>query len=219
MEFNPVSNQSIVTDGEGMLADKHNQTVPTMTTRPDSEEMIDSENSHPASSSAQFPRSTAMQRSPQLSSTSLTRLLIAMCLLPIITIMTLWYIMPPVAEGQLQCQFTAKDLPDEDFYAIEYWKRDEYNLGELHVSNLGDQDWTHLNIQVNRAYQIYDREPIPAGTTKVFELNRFVSRAGARFSLRYNELKSARIYARRPKGDRATYYCEFKKGQAVEVER
>ena len=168
---------------------------------------------------APFPRSTVMQKSPQLSSTALTRILIGMCLLPIVTIMTLWYIMPPVAEGQLKCQFASKDLPGRDFYAIDYRNRDEYGLGELLVSNVGDEDWTHLNIQVNRAYQIYDREPIPAGTTKVFELDRFVSRAGARFSLRYNELKSARIYARLPKGDRATYACEFKEGLPVEFER
>ena len=165
-----------------------------------------------------FPRSTAMQQSPQLSSVALTRLLIGMCLLPIITIMALWCIMPPVAERQLDCSFAAKDLPDADFYAIDYWKRDEYGLGELHVSNLSNQDWTHLNIQVNRAYQIYDDQAIPAGTTKVFELDRFISRAGARFSLRYNQLKSARIYARRPTGDRATYYCEFKDGQPVDVD-
>lgn len=164
-----------------------------------------------------FPRSTAMQRSPQLSSAALTRMLIGMCLLPIITIIALSYIMPPVAEGQLMCRFASKDLPSSDFYAIEYWKRDEYGLGELLVTNFGDEDWTHLNIQVNRNYQIYDREPIPAGTTKVFELDRFISRAGARFSLRYNQLKSARIYARRPKGDRATYYCEFEEGRPVEV--
>lgn len=178
----------------------------------------ESKSSDSVSEDMPFQRSTAMQRSPQLSSAALTRMLIGMCLLPIITIMALWYIMPPVAEGQLKCQFGAKDLPGADFYAIEYWKRDEYGLGELLVSNLGDEDWTHLNIQVNRNYQIYDREPIPAGTTKVFELNRFISRAGARFSLRYNQLKSARIYARLPEGNRATYYCEFKDGQAVDIE-
>lgn len=162
-----------------------------------------------------FPRSTAMQQSPQLTSGALTAMLIGMCLIPIITISALWVLMPPVAEGQLNCAFAAKDLPAQDFYAIEYWKRDEYGLGELIVSNQEEHDWTHLNIQVNGHYQIYDREPIPAGTSKTYELDRFISRAGARFSLRYNPLKSARIYARRPKGDRATYYCEFKDGLPV----
>ncbi len=167
-----------------------------------------------------FPRSTAMQQSPQLSSVALTRLLIGMCLLPVITIFALWIYMPPAAEGQLKCQFVGKDLPDQDFYAIEYWKRDDYKLGELLVTNEEEHDWTHLNIQVNGHYQIYDKEPIPAGSTKVYKLERFISRAGARFSLRYNQLKSARIYARRdnPVHDRATYYCEFKDGTPVEVE-
>lgn len=123
--------------------------------------------------------------------------------------------MPPVAEGQLNCEFAAANLPGPDHYAIDYWERPEYALGDLLVSNRGDQDWTHLNIQVNGSYQIYDREPIPAGTTKTYKLDRFVSRAGARFSLQYNELKYARIYARRPGGDRATYYCEFKNGKPV----
>lgn len=157
-----------------------------------------------------------MQQSPQLSKAALTNLLIAMCLLPIITISALWVLMPPVAEGQLNCEFASKDLPNQDFYAIEYWKRDEYGLGELIVTNHEEHDWTHLNILVNGHYQIYDDESIPAGVSKAYKLDRFVSRAGARFSLRYNPLKSARIYARRVKGDRATYACEFDDGKPVQ---
>lgn len=159
-----------------------------------------------------------MQKSPQLSSVALTRMLMGMCLIPVVTIFGLWSYMPAVEEGQLCCEFTAAGLPDAEFYAVDYWERDDYELGELIVSNVGEQDWTHLNIQVNGNYQIYDhREPILAGTTKSFKLNRFVSRAGSRFSLQYNELKKARIYARRPGGDRATYYCEFKNGKPVEI--
>jgi len=69
---------------------------------------------------------------------------------------------------------------------------------------------------VNGYYQIYDSEPIPAKSSKAYKLDRFVSRAGARFQLRYNPLKSARIYARRPTHDRATWACEFKDGQPIE---
>lgn len=169
--------------------------------------------------STPFPRSKAMQQSPQLSSAALTKMLIGMCLLPIITITALLILMPPVAEGELDCQFASKDLPDPDFYDVKYWERNEYELGELIVTNREEHDWTHLNIQVNSHYQIYDRETIAAGTSKSYKLDRFVSRAGARFRLQYNPLKSARIYARRPEGDRATYYCEFKDGNAVEYSR
>lgn len=175
------------------------------------------------SSSAEhpFPRSTAMQQSPQLSSSALTQILIGMCLLPIITITALWLYMPPAAEGELDCLFTATNLPDQDFYAIEYWKREKYHVGELVVLNQEEHDWTHLNIQINGHYQIYDKEPIPAGKSKTYKLERFVSRAGARFQLQYNELKSARIYARRdnPQHDRAIFHCNFKEGQPVEVIR
>ena len=164
-----------------------------------------------------FPRSKAMQQSPQLSSAALTRLLIGMCLLPVITIFALFLYMPPAAEGELDCQFATSGLPDQNFYAVEYRLRNEYEGGELLVTNLEEHDWTHLNILVNGHYQVYDKEPIPAGETKNYKLERFVSRAGARFSLRYNQLKSARIYARRdnPKHDRATCSCTFEDGQAA----
>ena len=174
----------------------------------------------PSETLAPFPRSSAMQQSPQLSSAALTKILIGMCLLPVITILVLWVYMPPAAEGELNCQFTTVGLPDQDFYAIEYRNREEFDGGELVVSNLEDYDWTHLNILVNGHYQIYDKEPIVAGTSKTYAIERFVSRAGARFSLRYNQLKSARIYARRdnPEHDRATYSCTFVDGKAVEAE-
>ena len=174
----------------------------------------------PSESPAAFPRSKAMQQSPQLSSAALTKLLIGMCLLPVITIFVLWIYMPPAAEGELNCQFTTAGLPDQDYYAIDYENREPFEGGELIVTNLEDHDWTHLNMLVNGHYQIYDKEPIAAGTAKTYKIERFVSRAGARFSLRYNQLKSARIYARRdnPEHDRATYSCTFVDGKAVEEE-
>ncbi len=181
------------------------------------------EASSPASEAAAidtpFPRSTVMQKSPQLSSIALTRLLIGMALLPVITITALFMILDPAAEGTLDCKFAAVGLPDAEFYAIEYWERDEYTGGELIVSNREDADWTHLNLQINGHYQVYDQEPIPAGSSKTYKLERFITRAGSKFSLRYNELKSARIYARRATRDRAIHYCEFKNGKPVEVER
>lgn len=127
-------------------------------------------------------------------------------------------ILEPAAEGDLNCEFAAVGLPDPEFYATDYWEREEFSGGELIVKNLEDADWTHLNIQINGHYQIYDREPIPAGTTKSYKLERFVTRSGAKFSLRYNPLKSARIYARRETRDRAIHYCKFKDGKPVKTE-
>jgi len=168
-----------------------------------------------SSSASAESASTAMRGSPHLSHRGLTILLGLMCVVPVVTILTLWKIMPPVFEGQLDTRITSTGLPDQDFYAIEYYQRDEFKGGELVITNLEEVDWTHLNIQINNNYQIYDIEPIPAKKTRTFKLEKFVSRAGAAFSVRYNELKSARIYARRPSGDRATSYCEFVDGEPI----
>lgn len=155
-------------------------------------------------------RSSSYQRNtPHLTANGLSILLLVMSLIPVITIFALWRYMPPVHEGQLQAAVDAVDLPDDEFYEVHFAKRSEWPMGELIVKNESDQDWTHLNIQVNRHYQIYDIEPIPANEERRYKLNRFVSRTGARFELRYNPLKSVRIYARRPTKDRATFYHEF----------
>ncbi len=138
-----------------------------------------------------------------------------MCIVPVATVLLLWNYMPQVYEGQLKAKISSTGLPDQEFYAVDYRERDEFQGGDLVVTNLEDEEWTQLNIQVNKYYQIRDNQPIPAGSTRIFRLDSFLTRTGARFSLRYNELKSARIYARRPDSNRATYYCEFADGQAV----
>jgi hypothetical protein len=126
--------------------------------------------------------------------------------------------MPPVYEGLLEAKLTATGLPPQVYYDEKYYERVGHEGGQLVVENLSDQDWTHLNIQVNKHYQIIDKVPIKAHSVKAFDLDRFVNRTGARFSLRYNELTSARIYARRPTRDRATYACNFENGEPVELE-
>lgn len=151
----------------------------------------------------------AVLQAPRLGHRALSVILIIMCLVPVITIYCLWQFLPPVYEGQLEAAVSAEQLPPADFYMVDYHKRPPYDAGILVISNLSEQDWTHLNIQVNKHYQIYDVAPIGAGETRKFELNRFLSRTGARFSVRYNQLKSVRIYARRPSRDRATFYHEF----------
>ena len=162
----------------------------------------------------QFPptkqqESSAYRNAPKLSRHWLTILLVIMCTLPIAIIFALFFGLPPVYEGTLEASVSAEGLPPAVFYDTEYYKRPDVPTGELIVSNNSEQDWTHLNIQVNKHYQIYDREPIPAGQTRRFKLDRFVSRTGAPFDLRYNPLRYVRIYARRPTKDRATFSTEF----------
>ena len=147
--------------------------------------------------------------SPKLSHRGLTMLLALMCAIPITTILVLWQYLPPVHEGQLQANVIAVGLPDQAFYEVDYRERPEFEGGSIIVENKSDVDWTHLNIQVNGHYQVYDTETINAGQQKEYQLSRFLNRTGARFSLRYNELNRVRIYARRPTKDRATYFQKF----------
>jgi hypothetical protein len=164
------------------------------------------------------PRSKLAKNIPMLSPFGLKIALAIMCLVPVVIILALFSYMPPVYEGKLECKITASGLPSQAFYDVRYDLRPEFGGGELVVENLSDQDWTHLNIQVNHHYQIHDSEPIAAHSSRRFDLERFVNRTGARFKVRYNELNYARVYARRPTRDRATYACRFEKGKPVEGE-
>lgn len=154
-------------------------------------------------------QSSELKSSPHLTPVGLTVLLFVMCFVPVVTILQLWRILPPVYEGELKAAVSAQGLPPASFYENHYSERPEVPTGQLIVRNLSDQDWTHLNIQINHHYQIYDTEPIKSGQTRLFDLDRFVNRTGARFSLRYNPLRFVRVYARRPTKDRATFEFDF----------
>ncbi|MEM7782255.1 MAG: hypothetical protein AAF623_02805 [Planctomycetota bacterium] len=149
------------------------------------------------------------EQSPILSHRGLTIMLFLMCVIPVGTIFLLWNYMPQVHEGQLEANVIALGLPETEFYQGDYKKRPEVESGSIIVQNKSNVDWTHLNIQVNGHYSIYDIEKIPAGGEKEYLLSKFLNRTGARFSLRYNELARVRIYARRPTKDRATYAQTF----------
>ena len=134
------------------------------------------------------------QAAPKLNHQWLTLLLMLMCLIPVTTILALWRYLPDVHEGQLQAEVHAEGLPPKEYYATEYYKRLPVSDGVLVLKNKSDVDWTHLNVQVNGNYQIYDRDTIPAHGQREYDLGRFLNRTGARFQLQYNELNRCRLY-------------------------
>lgn len=162
-----------------------------------------------AASAAVAEHSTARRQAPRLTHRGLTLLLIAMCLIPTITIFALWAYLPPVFEGQLEADARTTNLPPAEFYQQPFQDRPRYSGGQLHVLNRSDQVWTMLNVQINHFYQIYDREPLNPGEERTYELDRFVTRTGAIFDLRYNPVRNVRVYARRPTRDRATFFKDF----------
>ena len=155
------------------------------------------------------PQSKAMAGAPQLSSRGLTRLLIAMCSIPVITIATLFWYMPPVHVGELQASISAEGIPSAKFYETDRGDKNKIGDAILIINNDSDKDWTHLEIRVNKHYQIYEKEPLLAGDSRRYRLDRFITRTGAKFDISINPLKFVRIYARRPSGDRATFTTDF----------
>jgi hypothetical protein len=153
--------------------------------------------------------SSYQQAAPEIRRGTFFIVLALLCVLPVTVIALIWQFLPPVQEGKLLAKVTPVGIPAPSYYAVDYRQREPFEGGELLVQNLSDQEWTHLNITLNKAYQIIDNQPIKAGESKTFQLNRFTSRSGAQFSLQYNEVRSVLIYARRPTKDRATYYQEF----------
>ena len=155
------------------------------------------------------PQTTVQQKTPRLSARGLTIALIIMTVIPIGTVLSIWAFLPQVYEGQLEASATSQGLPPADFYLPRYDLRPPWTGGELILHNNSDEDWSHLNIQVNGFYQIHDIEPIPAGESKSYKLEKFLTRSGGRFKLQYNQLKKVRVYARLPSGNRATFAHEF----------
>ena len=154
-------------------------------------------------------QTTPQRQAPRLSARGLTIALTIMTAVPICTVLAIWTFLPQVYEGQLDARVTAEGRPPTDFYLPRYDLRPPWSGGELILHNDSDQDWSHLNMQVNGFYQIHDIEPIPAGESKRYKLEKFLTRSGARFKLQYNQLKRVRVYARLPGGNRATFAHEF----------
>ena len=171
------------------------------------EPMLDTE---PAEVDSNGLESTVRASAPRLSHRGLTLLLIAMCLAPIITIGFLWSYLPQVYEGQLEGSAWTSGMPDASFYLIPFRERGPKTGGKLHIKNESDQIWTILNVQINdNYYQIYDVVPLEPGQEREYELNRFITKSGAAFEMKYNPVKNARVYARRPTKDRATFFVDF----------
>ena len=154
-------------------------------------------------------RSSFEKQSPHLSHHRLTLILVLMCATPVITIFTLWSFLPPVFENELQASVYTEGTPKDAFYEAAFEDRPEFVGGFLIVQNNSEDEWTNLHIRLNHHYSIYDNEPISGNSEKRYELSKFLTKSGARFSLKYNKVKSVRVYARRPTADRATFYHEF----------
>jgi len=72
--------------------------------------------------------------------------------------------------------------------------------GRLTVTNTTPDDWTHVEIWVNRQYRL-TTEPIPAGRQLQTPLSIFVEAYGRRFDFSRQQIKDLRLSARKKNGD------------------
>ena len=152
--------------------------------------------------------STVLANAPALSQRGLTRLLILMCVVPIVTVLALHFSMPPVKPGYLNAELGLVNVPPEAYYdETPLEERIDFPTAELVVKNTGEEAWTHLNIRINSGhYQIYEHgSPLEPGEERKFLLNRFVHRSGAVFDVGINRPYSVEIYARLPDRSRGTF--------------
>lgn len=157
-------------------------------------------------------QSSQLAAAPVLSRRGLTLLLGLMCLVPIVTISIMQLTMPPVRPGELKAEVSLMNVPPANYYDQHSDLRLPFPTASVVVKNSGDQPWTHVNVRLNRDYQIYQHgDPIKPGESRAYFLDRFVSRTGAQLNVRLTKLKDIEIYARLPDKSRATFEQEFPK--------
>jgi hypothetical protein len=150
------------------------------------------------------------QFAPRLTANGLSILLCAMCAVPIVTIAVLWASLPPVKINTLQATVTIKNAPPTSYYELPTDQRIPLPEVQLVLTNTGQQAWTNLFVRVNHDYTVFESGgEFRPGESREYFLNRFSSRTGAFYDVRYNPVRDVMIYARLPDHSRATFTRRF----------
>ena len=136
-------------------------------------------------------------------------MLIAMFVVPIATVLTLWYYLPPVSLYQLKASVDLENLET----AAQFNRLDKsmaVKEPRILVKNLGDTEWTHVTVELNSRYKIWRHEStVKPGETLISGLDFFQTREGLFFPPGRIPITKVRVYARLPSGSRATYEVEY----------
>jgi hypothetical protein len=85
----------------------------------------------------------------------------------------------------------------------------QLDAGRLTVTNTTQDDWTHVEIWVNRQYRL-TVESIPAGQQLQTPLSIFIEAYGHRFDFKREQIKDLRLSAKRPDGGPVDVRMDFK---------
>ncbi len=156
------------------------------------------------------PQTSYRTHAPRLSTRALTALLGLMCLTPVVIISMIFWSLPAVQVNQLQAKIEIiGDVPGS-FYQLPFDQRNYLPEMQIAVTNVGEETWTNLFVRVNHNYSVFETGvPFRPGETREYLLNRFTSRTGAYFDMRYNPVRDVMVYARLPDRSRATFQQQF----------
>ena len=155
-------------------------------------------------------QSLAVRAAPRLSKERLSLLLILMAITPVLTIIWLQAVLPPVKPGKLPAEASLYNVPPPSYFEQKVSERPTLPPASVIVKNVGDEEWTHINIRINRNYQIYEYgAPLLPGSERNYRLDRFVSRTGATLDVSRVRINDIEIYARLPNRSRATFEQDF----------
>ncbi len=157
------------------------------------------------------PAKSLQGTAPTLTNRGLTLLLVMMCIGPMLIIAWLWSILPEINEEQLEAKVTAVNFMPDSYFEIPIEERPYPEPGpRVLVQNLGDQEWTLINLIVNGAFQTYETKvPLEPGKSMEFELDLCLSMNGARFNPKLLKVPRVRVFARLPSKVRATHTHYF----------
>lgn len=85
----------------------------------------------------------------------------------------------------------------------------QLDAGRLTVTNTTKDDWTHVEIWVNRQYRL-TVESIPAGQQLQAPLSIFIEAYGQRFDFKREQIRDLRLAAKHPNGDPVDIRMDFK---------
>jgi hypothetical protein len=147
---------------------------------------------------------------PRLTSRNLTILLGLMCLTPVVIIALVFWQLPSVKMNQLQASVEILGGPPDSYYRLPFQDRTYLPELQIAVTNTSQETWTNLYVRINHDYSVFETGvPFQPGETREYLVNRFTSKQGAFYDMRYNPIREVMIYARVPDGSRATHFAHF----------
>ncbi|HMO15721.1 MAG TPA: hypothetical protein PKD64_16670 [Pirellulaceae bacterium] len=150
-----------------------------------------------------------IDRAPKLSRRVFILLLVLVALVPAVAVYWINQILGPAYQGKLEASILLVDVPPAPYYELPIRERPEIEAARVIIHNESDSEWTHVNVRINRHYEVYDMEPLPAKTSRSYLLDRFVARVGAVLDIRQVKIKQVEVYGRVPSGGRGTYQQRF----------